>query len=66
MQITKQVDSNSKVSGFYFGGDRFESRPEQRLSSLRYFVLFQAPPGKYQDNILKLSHDNFLPGNTVA
>jgi hypothetical protein len=59
MKITMQVGSTSKVSDLYFGGDRFESRPEQQLSSLMYIGLFpRDPPANFWDNILKLS-DNY-------
>jgi hypothetical protein len=43
------------------GGSGFKSRPRDRLSWLRLFVVFSFPLGKCQGSTLKIGHDRFLP-----
>jgi hypothetical protein len=38
----------------YSGGPRFKSRPGDRLSWLRFFVVFSIPPGECRESTLKI------------
>jgi hypothetical protein len=50
---------NSPAS--YSGGPGFNSRPGDRLCSLRFFLVVLSPPGKCWDSTLKLVPNLFLP-----
>jgi hypothetical protein len=45
----------------YSGGPRFKSRPGNRLSWLRFFVVFLSPSRQMPGQYLKLGHDLSLP-----
>jgi hypothetical protein len=51
--FTEQVGSSSNACDFYSGGARFESRPEHRLSWMRFSWFSSVPPGIFLYSGLK-------------
>jgi hypothetical protein len=49
------------IPASYSGGPGFKSRPGDRLSWLRYFVVFLSSSKQMQGSTSKLGYDHFLP-----
>jgi hypothetical protein len=50
-----------RIPASYSGGPGFKSRPGDRLSWVRTFVVLRRPSRQIPGEYLKLSHDHFLP-----
>jgi hypothetical protein len=55
-----QLGSICKVSVLYSGEVRFESRPGNWSSWLRYFLVFLNPSGRLPEDYIKLGYDCYL------
>jgi hypothetical protein len=49
------------IPASYSGGSVFKSRSGDRISLLRFFVVFLSPPAECRDSAQKLSHDRCPP-----
>jgi hypothetical protein len=48
------------ISGLYMGRGRFESRPGQRLSRMKYLCFFSNPPRQMLEQYNKSHHDHVI------
>jgi hypothetical protein len=59
--IAEQISGRGNASGLHSGDTKHETRPGNRLSWLRYYVVFLSPPRRIPTQNLKIGHDPFVP-----